>query len=133
MKTIALILALCVSGTLAAISSEQIIKLLRYKDECMGETGINDEMIEKAIKEGINAQRDKKVECFMACILKKVGVMNHDGSINLGAAKEHAPVNVTNGALDDTINKCKDTGGANDCEKAASFVDCVMDKQLFNV
>ena len=130
MKTFALIVALCVSGALADITSEQVTRLLRYKDECMGEIGIDDEIIEKAMKEGTSYHREVKLECFMACILKKVGIMNEDGSINVDAAKEHASASVPKSAVHESIKKCKDAVGANDCEKAANFVDCLMEKQI---
>ena len=132
MKTIALVLALCVSGTLADVTTDQIIILLRYKDECMTETGIDKELLDKALKAESTGHGEEKLGCFVACILKKVGIMNKDGSIDAAAAKEHAPMNVPNDIAVDMIKKCKDPEGADDCAKAANFVNCLIERQLAN-
>ena len=130
MKSIALILALCVSGAVASVTSDQVLKLLRYKEECMGETGSTDEMIGKAIQEGTNFQKEAKLGCFIACILKKLGIMNEDGSIDVPAAEEQVTLNIPKDEVHNMIIKCTNTGGADVCEKAAYFADCLVDEYL---
>ncbi|XP_076175217.1 uncharacterized protein LOC143150651 [Ptiloglossa arizonensis] len=132
MNTVAIFIVLFIGSALAAITPDQQAKLIEIKDECMNEIGVDAETLGKALN-GTVLENDNKLECFAACVLKKIGIMEDDGSINVDVAREKAPADVPSDDIEDVINKCKDTTGANDCEKAANLVKCFLQNKTFKV
>ncbi|XP_003708550.1 general odorant-binding protein 56d-like [Megachile rotundata] len=131
MKTVAVIFAFCLVGALA-LTEEQKAKLTQHKNACITETGVDAQVVENA-KTGNFAEDDEKLACFASCMLKKIGVMNADGTINVEVARQRAPSTVPQEQVESVINKCKDTTGPNDCKKASNLVKCFKDNKSFNV
>ncbi|XP_076240646.1 general odorant-binding protein 56d-like [Calliopsis andreniformis] len=131
MKTIFVVFALCFVGALA-LTDEQKTKLAEFKNACITETGVEPQAIENA-KSGNADENDQKLKCFASCMLKKVGVMNEDGSFNEEVTRKRAPSHVTKDQVDDLINKCKDTTGDDVCDKAAKLVKCYKENKTFNL
>ncbi|XP_029047643.2 general odorant-binding protein 56d-like [Osmia bicornis bicornis] len=132
MKTIAVIFAFCLVGALA-LTEEQKAKLTQHKNACITETGVDAQVVENA-KSGNFAENDDKLACFSSCMLKKIGIMGEDGTVNLDVARQRAPANVPKDQVESVINKCKDSAtGPNDCKKAANLVKCFVDNKSFNV
>ncbi|KAG7200593.1 hypothetical protein KM043_001152 [Ampulex compressa] len=132
MKTIAVVFALCVVGALAGITEEQRTKLKAYKDSCIAETGVNPTAVEN-IKRGQLAQDDEKVACFATCMLKKIGILNPDASINEEVARAKLPATVPQGEAEAVFANCRNIGGANACEKGGNLLKCFMENKRFSV
>ncbi|XP_017878110.1 general odorant-binding protein 56d-like [Ceratina calcarata] len=131
MKTIAVVLAICFVGAMA-LTDEQKAKLAEHKAVCITETGVDAQVVENA-KNGNWADGDEKLECFSACMLKRIGIMRPDGSISEEVTRQKAPTDIPKEKIDDVINKCKGTTGANDCKKAANLAKCFIENKSFNV
>nr|ARN17865.1 odorant binding protein 9 [Cephus cinctus] len=121
MKTFLAVFALCIAGTLAALSEEQITKLKTYKESCIEETGVDPSVIEAA-KKGTYSDGDEKLACFSACLLKKIGVMDPDGKINEEVIRSKIPSSIPKDQADNIINTCKGLTGANACETAGKVL-----------
>ncbi|XP_043265844.1 general odorant-binding protein 56a [Colletes gigas] len=132
MKTVAIFFVFFVASALAGITDEQKEKLFQFKDECMADTKVDSEMIHKALA-GDDTENEGKLQCFAACILKKIGIMEQDGSINVEVVKKNAPADVPNEQIEEVLNKCKDITGATDCEKAGNLVKCFLENKTFNI
>ncbi|XP_076295872.1 general odorant-binding protein 56a-like [Lasioglossum baleicum] len=131
MKTILVVFALCFVSALA-LTDEQKAKLTQYKKDCIMESGVDSKAVDDA-KAGNFNENDEKLGCFSSCMLKKIGIMNSDGSVNEETARQKAPAEITKEQLDDVFNKCKDTTGPNDCKKAANLVKCFKDNKTFKI
>ncbi|XP_078053043.1 general odorant-binding protein 56a-like [Augochlora pura] len=131
MKTVLVVFALCFVSALA-LTDEQKAKLVQYKNDCIADTGVDAKVVDDAKAGNFNVD-DEKLACFSSCMLKKIGIMNADGSINEETARKKAPAGVTQEQIDDVINKCKDITGPNDCKKAANLVKCFKDNKSFSV
>ncbi|KAK0183052.1 hypothetical protein PV327_001130 [Microctonus hyperodae] len=72
---------------------------------------------------------DPKFKCFHACIMKAIGSMNEDGSINeeksIGDIPEDMP---DREMMIESIKACKDEKGEDDCETATKITKCFMEK-----
>ncbi|XP_033342464.1 general odorant-binding protein 56a [Megalopta genalis] len=131
MKAALIVFALFFVSALA-LTDEQKAKLTQYKKDCITDTGVDAKTVEEA-KTGNFNMDDEKLACFSSCMLKKIGIMNADGSLNEETARQKAPAEVTKEQIDDVINKCKDITGPNDCKKAANLVKCFKDNKSFSV
>ncbi|XP_017795892.1 PREDICTED: general odorant-binding protein 56d-like [Habropoda laboriosa] len=131
MKTIAVVFALCFVGAMA-LTDEQKAKLTEHKTACIAETSVDPQVVENA-KKGNFAQDDEKLGCFVSCMLKKIGIMNQDGSVNEEVTRAKAPSDIPKDQVETIINKCKTATGANDCKKAANIASCFMKNKTFSV
>ncbi|XP_031843085.1 general odorant-binding protein 56d-like [Nomia melanderi] len=131
MKAILLVAALCFVSALA-LTDEQRAKLSEYKKSCVAESGVDIKTVEDA-KAGNIPESDEKLACFASCMLKKIGIMNQDGSINEEVARQKVATTVPQDQAEELIGKCKDTTGANDCDKAFKLVKCLKTNKSFAV
>ena len=131
MKTIFVVAALCFVGALA-LTDEQKAKLTEFKGACITESGVDPQTVENA-KKGIAVEGDEKLACFTSCMLKKIGILNQEGNFDEETARKRAPSTIAKDQVDDIIAKCKDTTGANDCDKAAKLLKCFKEHKSFNV
>ncbi|OXU29508.1 hypothetical protein TSAR_003820 [Trichomalopsis sarcophagae] len=134
MKTFAIVLTLCIVGAYAStLKDDQKAKLREYKESCITETGADKAVIDGIIKGGpIN--RDEKLDCFSACMLKKIGIMRPDGSIDVESARaKAATTNVDVAKANEVIDKCKDLKGKDTCETGGSVFGCFITNKDFPV
>ncbi|XP_033217025.1 general odorant-binding protein 56a-like [Belonocnema kinseyi] len=132
MKTVFAVFSFCLVGAMASITDEQRAKLQEYKTSCVAETGVDAAVVQNA-KEGNIAEDDEKLACFFACLLKKIGIMNTDGTINEEVARAKIPVSVPKDKADEVINKCKLLKGATDCETAKKVMKCYGETKTFSI
>lgn len=131
MKTILVVVALCFVGALA-VKDKQKAKLVEFKNSCITKTGVDAQVVEDA-KNGKIKEGDEKLSCFLACMMKKIGVMNPDGTVNEELFKKKAPPTATKEQVQELLTKCKGTTGTNDCDKAAKLVKCYKENKSFDV
>ncbi|XP_053976065.1 general odorant-binding protein 56d-like isoform X2 [Hylaeus volcanicus] len=132
MKTVAVVFVLFVASALAELTEQQKSDLSKFADDCMTEIGIESESIKKMII-GQEPEKNGKFNCYMSCVLKKIGIIQEDGSINVDVVRQEAPADIPKEAIEDLISKCKDTTGADDCEKAGNLIKCFVENKTFNL
>ncbi|XP_033216975.1 general odorant-binding protein 56a-like isoform X2 [Belonocnema kinseyi] len=123
MKTFVAILGICI----AEVTDEEKAKLFEPDEKtCMKQTGIDEGMLEKLLKEKNMDQNNKKLSCFVACMSKTIGWMNADGSINESKLIVRGGVDKQRAVM--MRNKCKVMKGANDCETAWKVINCMYEE-----
>ena len=128
MKTFAVIFTFCLVGALA-LMEEQRAKLSAHKTACIAETGVDQQLIENA-KKGIIAD-DDKLSCFALCMLKKIGAMTDDGTINVELVRQKMlDGGIAVEKIDNIINKCADIAGPTPCKKAGNIIKCLANTNL---
>ncbi|XP_051169104.1 general odorant-binding protein 56d-like [Leptopilina boulardi] len=132
MKAFFAIFTLFFVGALAGLTDEQKAKLAAYKAECIKESGVDPAVVQNA-KEGKADESDTKLACFSSCLLKKIGIMNADGTINEEVARSKVPDSVPKDKAEEIINECKTMKGANDCETGLKVMKCYMEKKTFSI
>lgn len=132
MKTLLVLVCICLVGALGALTDEQKAKLKAYKTSCIQETGVAEDDVEKA-KTGQIPEDNEKLSCFAACMLKKIGIMNPDGTVNEEVARSKIPQDVPQEKAEEVFKKCKDVSGSNTCEKGGNLMKCFMENKDFSV
>ncbi|XP_033217818.1 general odorant-binding protein 56a-like isoform X2 [Belonocnema kinseyi] len=125
MKTFSMIFGLCIAGILAESTDPKRSDWEVDRDDCIKESGIEPVVVEK-IAYGHFVENDEKQGCFAACMAKKKGLMNSDGSIN--ESKLNVRGSVSKERADVIINKCKVIKGADDCETARKVINCMYEE-----
>nr|QNC49766.1 odorant binding protein 1 [Trissolcus japonicus] len=131
MKFFIAVFALCIVGALGALTDEQKAKLKEHKEHCFTETGVDPAVVEN-VKKGQFVQ-DPKLACFTACVMKRIGVMNANGSINEEVARAKLPATVSVEKAAEILGSCKSLKGANDCETAVMVFKCYMQHGKVNI
>nr|ALG36139.1 odorant binding protein 6 [Sclerodermus sp. MQW-2015] len=133
MRRIVAVFALClVFGVYQARSAtldddEEQEKMKKYKEECIPETGVERSYVDDA-ELGI-LRLDEKLACYAACMMKKVGVMRADGSINDEVAISKIPSGINQEKATEVFHKCKRVPSKNHCLKAGLMAKCFVDNQ----
>ncbi|XP_008548247.1 general odorant-binding protein 56d [Microplitis demolitor] len=130
MKIFAVILAVCFVGALAELTEEQLAKLREHRTACVTETGVEEDKVSKA-KEGEWMMDDLKLRCFFSCMLKKISVMNEDGTFNEEKARKRIANDLPEDKIDAVITKCKDISGGDECETAMLMMKCYAEEKAF--
>ncbi|CAB0029033.1 unnamed protein product [Trichogramma brassicae] len=92
----------------STLKDEQKAKLREFKEGCIKESGVDAAVVDGIVKGGPITRGDK-IDCFSACMLKKIGIMKPDGAIDVEAAR--GKVKTTNADPDKAnkvIDACKD-------------------------
>nr|QGW50304.1 odorant-binding protein 9 [Chouioia cunea] len=124
MKSFVIVFALCIAGAFAGLTDQQIVKLREYKIGCLAETGVSEDVVNK-LKVGEAVVFDEKLNCFSACILKKVGIMRPDGSIDEQVARDKLPKDWPQDKVDHVVNACKVQVGKDSCETGGKVLGCL--------
>nr|QGW50309.1 odorant-binding protein 14 [Chouioia cunea] len=123
--SVALFVVICIVGVYShphgehghKLTPEQIARIMADVEECARTNDIGHEVFED-LKAGKNPTPSRNLSCFSACVLKRNGVMNADGSTN------HKPTD------SDVAKECKDLRGDDDCETAGKIVSCLHKNNL---
>nr|UEN71172.1 odorant-binding protein 7 [Gregopimpla kuwanae] len=132
MKSFAIVLAVCFISAAYALTDAQKAKLKEHRDACITETGVDTAKVSNA-KEGNYDDADEKLACFSACLLKKIGIMNADGTFNEEATRAKIPPGIDAAKANEVINKCKTETGATDCETGRKLYKCYLQNKSFSV
>ncbi|XP_058797518.1 general odorant-binding protein 56d-like [Phymastichus coffea] len=124
MKYFVVVFAICIPSALAGITDEQRAKLVEHKVACVAETGVSEDMVAK-LKGGEPVVFDDKLNCFSACMLKKIGIMKADNSIDEQVARAKVPQDLPQDKVDQVINSCKTQVGKDSCETGGKVLDCL--------
>ncbi|XP_058797519.1 general odorant-binding protein 56a-like [Phymastichus coffea] len=124
MKSFIVVFAICIAGALAGITDEQKAKLREHKVACVAETGVTEEVIAK-LKGGEPVVFDDKLNCFSACMLKRIGIMRPDGSIDEQVARAKIPKDLPQDKVDQVIDACKVQVGKDTCETGGKVLSCL--------
>lgn len=132
MKIFAFVLAVCFVSAVSALNDKERAKLREHRDACITETGVDAAKVEAA-KVGNADETDEKLACFSACLLKKIGIMNADGTFNEETTRAKIPADVPVDKANDVINKCKGITGENACDTGRKIYKCYMENKTFSV
>ncbi|XP_029047644.1 general odorant-binding protein 19d [Osmia bicornis bicornis] len=125
MKTIFILLTVHLTCSWAWLSSEDQEQIKKFSANCSVELGTTIGELQLALVGESHASEDK-LKCFAACLLKKMDIMNEDGTINKEVIKSKAPKDMPEKEIEEIIQKCTNTGGKDDCEKAGNFLKCAI-------
>ncbi|XP_033216885.1 general odorant-binding protein 56a-like [Belonocnema kinseyi] len=125
MKIFVAILGLSIVGILADTTEKDNTNWEANKNACIKEVGIDPDALEKSFKGALD-KNDEKLGCFLACISKKMGLMNADGSINESRLRVRGGVGKERAVM--MRNKCKVMKGDNDCETALKVANCMHEE-----
>ncbi|XP_046487925.1 uncharacterized protein [Neodiprion pinetum] len=101
-------------------------ELQKIHDDCKSKLKLSDEDLEKMERE----EEKLKENCFFACVGKKVGFMNEDGSLNEKALVEKSPPFVKKEEAAKVAEMCGKQKGANECESAVMIHRCLRDNDF---
>nr|AZB49386.1 odorant-binding protein 5 [Heortia vitessoides] len=132
MKYLAVILAFCLAGAYAGLSDEQKAKLVEHRKVCVAQTGLDPQVVEN-IKRGQPVQFDEKLSCFAACMLKRIGIMRPDGSMDEQVARAKLPKDLPKDKVDAVINSCKTQVGRNQCETGGKVLGCLLKTKAVSI
>nr|WJN66526.1 odorant-binding protein 2 [Leptocybe invasa] len=133
MKFFVIVFAICVTGALATgITDEQKSKLKDHKVACVAETGVTEDVIEK-LKKGEAVVLDDKLNCFSACLLKRIGIMRADGSIDEKVARAKIPKDLPQDTVDKVVNSCKVQVGKDSCETGGKVLVCLAKTKVITL
>lgn len=107
------------------LSDEQKQRIQKYRQECISETQVNPELIDKADKGDFTD--DKNLKCFAKCFYKKAGFVNDKGELLLDVIKSKIPGDVDREKALAVIDKCKDRVGADTCETVFLVHKCYFE------
>nr|ANT46040.1 odorant-binding protein 11 [Microplitis mediator] len=131
MKIFAVIFAICIVYAVAIgnLTEEERVELDRLANICVNETGFyeghnSDDPAKNWISYGF------KLQCYFSCMLKKMNIMNEDGTLNEEMIRKKIGDEVPADKIDAVITKCKDLKGANKCETATMIMKCYSDERL---
>ncbi|XP_019866286.1 general odorant-binding protein 56d-like [Aethina tumida] len=97
--------------------------ILKYRDTCIQETGVNPELIVKA-DNGEFTDNDEKLQCFTKCFYQKAGFINEKGDILLDVIEAKIPEGADKQKALAVIELCKKHVGSNPCENAYLVHKC---------
>nr|QDJ95972.1 odorant-binding protein 29 [Encarsia formosa] len=137
MKAFVTFFALCLAAVHAAgLTDDQKAKLADYKKSCFVETGADPNAFEnyKAnIVKGVEVKFDDKMNCFAACMLKKIGIMRPDGTIDEAVARSKVPKELPQDKVDQAINTCKTQVGKDNCEIGGKVTGCLVKTKVLEM
>ncbi|XP_057336175.1 general odorant-binding protein 69a-like [Microplitis mediator] len=129
MKIFAIVFAVCVVGAQAELTVEQLAKLREHSTACITETLVDDANVDAAMHHNIWRMDDPKLRCYFFCLLKKLKVMNEDGTLNEEITRQRLANLFPADRIDGVITKCKDMKGADTCETAIMMAKCHADER----
>ncbi|XP_046431768.1 general odorant-binding protein 19d-like [Neodiprion virginianus] len=102
--------------------------------KCAEDSGIDLADLE-SVKNG-EAAADEKMNCFGACILKGVNVLDEEGTVHKEVAIDMIPEDAPRDEAIKLIETCAEHKGKDDCDTAGLIFKCLLDNkaaQMFKV
>ncbi|XP_034944489.1 general odorant-binding protein 56a-like [Chelonus insularis] len=130
MKVLALIFALCFVGVFSELTEKKLAQLRGYRQECIEQTKVDETMIDKA-KEGEWMEDDSNLQCYFSCMMKKIKVLNADGTLNEEKARKRMLNDLPEDKIEGVMMKCKDMKGDTDCTTAMKLMKCYATEKAF--
>ncbi|XP_011503083.1 PREDICTED: uncharacterized protein LOC105366363 [Ceratosolen solmsi marchali] len=87
-------------------------------ESCAFENGIHRTQLENLMKTK-SVSGTRQLDCFSACVLKKSGFMNDDGTFN-----------ENNNVQKEEIIKCRQLKGPSTCETGGKVLQCLLDNGI---
>ncbi|KAL7027167.1 hypothetical protein ACKWTF_005328 [Chironomus riparius] len=126
LKLLNLIIVALVAST-CSISFGSVPEMTKFITSCMIEHRISPLTVRK-LKNGDLSVNDKKSQCFIKCLLEKVGLIENGEFLTNNSSKI---IEISNG--NEQILRihevCKDIKGNDDCETAFLLYECYYDNK----
>ncbi|KAF7990214.1 hypothetical protein HCN44_000019 [Aphidius gifuensis] len=129
MKFFAIIFVACIVGAFGALTPEQNSKLEEIRAACAKESSADPAKIENA-KKGNWDESDPKLGQFSSCFLKKLGLMDNSGNLNVELTREKIGKVVSAEKADEIMKKCKDLKGDNADQTGIKLLKCYTDNKV---
>ncbi|XP_063984298.1 general odorant-binding protein 56a-like [Diachasmimorpha longicaudata] len=130
MNTSTVVLVFCALAVTFVSGGDMKAEMHAQVEKCIIETGVDPSVL-KSLHETGGANADENVKCLGACIMKGLGVMAADGTVNLDKAKSLVPSDAPDhDALLAAVEECHAEKGANDCETAHAIGMCMHKKHV---
>ncbi|XP_014206345.1 general odorant-binding protein 83a [Copidosoma floridanum] len=123
---VVLFVAVCFVGAFSeSLSNEEAEKLMEYKESCTAETGVDEAVLMQPYDDKEELVQDEKLNCYFACILKKMDMMDSDGTINMETARSQLLRDLCPKKIDESV-ECLSQVGDSPCNTAGKIFGCIM-------
>ncbi|XP_031328873.1 uncharacterized protein LOC116159916 [Photinus pyralis] len=121
---VAILLCACVQYS----TQQNLLELVKFKNECVSEYNITSSMIKSVVKELINADFTNlnQLKDFPICLMTKIGLIDKDGNVNPNALKKYVGVIPKGKEILEVANECKDRRGENVADTIYEVGLCVI-------
>nr|UTN00836.1 odorant binding protein [Semanotus bifasciatus] len=106
--TAVLVLALSAVTLGQNYSDEEKKRIIKNREECIAETKVNPELIDRA--DSGDFVDDDKLKCFTKCFYQKAGFVTEAGALLLDTIKAKIPANIDKEKALQVIEKCQQQG-----------------------
>nr|QGW50305.1 odorant-binding protein 10 [Chouioia cunea] len=133
MKTVIVSFLFCIATVLAELTEEQKEMIKPYKDACLAELKLDEAIIEQSKKEYLEQGKTEfsdQLNCFSACMFKKVGIMTEEGKFDEDMARALASGQFPEDEINKAINACKNEVGKDICETAGILFECFLKQRI---
>nr|WCD39077.1 odorant-binding protein 2 [Euplatypus parallelus] len=89
-------------------TEEQRKQIIQNRQECIAETKVNPDLIEKADQGDFS--EDDTLKCFTKCFYQKAGFVNENGEVQLEVIKDKLPAQADREKALEIVEKCKMEG-----------------------
>ncbi|KRT84159.1 hypothetical protein AMK59_447, partial [Oryctes borbonicus] len=131
MMKLLLVFMCSVSIVISQISSDDAEKIKQASKGCIGTVGLDTNLV-KSVKEG-DIVDDPKVKEFLACVLKKLGMVNEDGSFNNNVIRTKMPEGLSEDEKQNIVDKCLTLQGSNVEDTVWRAYKCYREKSRLNL
>ncbi|CAH0551614.1 unnamed protein product [Brassicogethes aeneus] len=123
-------LAICLLSFIGFSTQEQTPQqihqqLLKFRDECMKESGVEVSAVTSA-DQGQFDDSNKKLQCFAKCFYQKQGYIDESATLLISAIEAKLPAEHKEQALAD-VKKCEGMSGVDACEKGYKIHKCFFE------
>nr|WJJ63267.1 odorant binding protein 9 [Pachyrhinus yasumatsui] len=105
-------------------SEEQRKKIIQNRQECIEETKVNPELIEKADLGEFT--EDDALKCFTKCFYQKAGFVNDEGEVQKDVVEAKLPPQADKKKALEIVDKCK-LKGKDSCETVYLIHKCYFE------
>ncbi|VEN34165.1 unnamed protein product [Callosobruchus maculatus] len=114
LNLVLLFIGLCSTTKFVHAVDEEVQALMdNLHNECLGQTGVDENLILNARKGEF--PEDPKLKCYMRCILNEIGTIEDDGSIDVDGVLAVLPEEFKDQA-EPVFRKCANIGGSDPCD-----------------
>nr|AXO78402.1 odorant binding protein 24 [Xylotrechus quadripes] len=106
--TVAVIVVFSVATSGQNYSDEERKRILKNREDCVAETKVDPELIDRADKGDF--VDDDKLKCFTKCFYQKAGFVTETGDLLIETIKAKIPSNIDKEKALEIIEKCKQKG-----------------------
>ncbi|XP_050305821.1 general odorant-binding protein 56a-like [Anthonomus grandis grandis] len=121
---VSIVLAVVSAISCQDFTEEQRKRIIENRQECIKETKVNPELIERADLGEFT--EDESLKCFTKCFYQKAGFVNDKGEVQRDVIEEKLPAGADKKKALEIVDKCK-AEGKNACETVYLVHKCYFE------